>query len=129
MLLVGQPGGHQAIWTLSYVNKLGSTTIWGKGAGVGWCRTELGCGVGCMRRCCVGWTTRAKPRADGPDQAGDPARKSLCLPCDHRAFLTRLYLGEHDQLSDAISQLTARIKEAMAPFPPGCWACWTRSRG
>ncbi len=37
---------------------------------------------------------------------------------EHHAFLTRLYLDQYDQLSGAINQLTARIKEAMTPFRP-----------
>lgn len=50
------------------------------------------------------------------------------LLCDHHAFLTRLYLDQYDQLSDAIIQLTAYIEE-MAPLSARCSACWTRSRG
>jgi transposase len=36
----------------------------------------------------------------------------------HHAFLTRLYLEQYDQLSGVISQLTARLEEAMTPFQP-----------
>ncbi|MGW6412982.1 transposase [Streptomyces vinaceus] len=37
---------------------------------------------------------------------------------EHHAFLTRLYLDQHDQLNAMVDKLTERIEEAMAPFRP-----------